>query len=193
MSSTGTGGVPSSTTTSTDTTTSTEDSGPCVEDAPFAPQCSNSAVVLTKCGCAEEALALLPMIAAAAKAAHEASGALCGSALPVPVVTPAGTYYMPCTGPGTDFQTGDSENGWVCLQVELPGPLHCRYAYTKGASPVTAASGGPDVVSTPESFEVSAEGDDDGDSITSAFAITGELQADGTMAIHPMFVHQPDE
>lgn len=191
----GTGGASSTGSTGGEATAGAGGAGgssPCVEPEPLAPECSLGPKPAS-CGCAEEATALLPALAAAAKGAFEAGGALCGSAIPIPAVPPAGNYYRPCLQPGVDFQTGDSTTGWICLAFDMPSPIHCRYTYTQGSSPLTAARGGPDPVSGPESFEVSAEGDDDGDNVTSAFAITGQLDASGEMVLSPMFVDQPGE
>lgn len=106
---------------------------------------------------------------------------LCGTAIPVPTTALRGTY-MPGTG-GVDFDTGDALTGWKCLKFSMTMPMYYKYSYTKGSSPILAASGGSKTVSGAESFEAAAEGDLDGDAVTSAFVLVGEKDAAGEMRL----------
>ncbi len=102
--------------------------------------------------------------------------ALCASAAPVPATPPAGVKYQPGTG-GVDFDTGDSVTGWKCLRFSMTQAVYYKYTYTKGSSPLSSAKGSTATVSAPESFEAGAEGDLDGDAVTSVFAIVGQEDA----------------
>jgi hypothetical protein len=164
----------------------------CLEDGLLTVPGSNSPIP-AKCGCAQEAIQVLPALAAAAKASFLATGSLCGGTFPVPSSVPHDVYYMPGAAEGMDFHTGDATLGWKCLGVAMPQVIHCQYSYTKGASPRTAAAGGPHEVSAPESFEVAAEGDSDGDAATGILAITGQLDASGDFTLYPMLVVDPEE
>lgn len=164
----------------------------CTEPDPIAPACllgPGQAV----CKCSDEAAILLPMLANAAQSAFITGGDLCWSAISVPATVPAAKYYVPCSQFATDFHTGDVDTGWICLGISMPETIHCRYTYTKGSSPVTVAHGGPNGVNGAESFEVAAEGDQNGDGITSAFTITGQVNAGGQLVISPMFADKPQE
>lgn len=108
---------------------------------------------------------------------------LCDTAIPVPARVPSGVKYMPGTGSGVDFDTGDAVTGWKCLRFSMTHPIYYQYSYTKGRSPVMAAKGGSATVSGPESFEVAAQGDLDGDSTTSAFVLVGQQDASGELRV----------
>jgi type IV pilus assembly protein PilA len=117
-----------------------------------------------------------------------ASHALCGSAVApgVPAVIPVGTKYQPGTGSqgaGVDFDTGTAVAGWKCLKFSMTQAIYYRYMYTKGSSPVTSAHGLNPVVADPESFEASAEGDLNGNGVTSAFVLVGAKDAAGEMRL----------
>jgi type IV pilus assembly protein PilA len=103
-----------------------------------------------------------------------ANHALCGSAAAaVPAAIPAGVKYQPNTAVGTDFDTGDSINGWKCLRFSLTQAVYYRYNYTKGGAPVSNGKPNAPTVPAGESFEASAEGDLDGDTAPSAFTMVG--------------------
>lgn len=144
------------------------------------------------CRCEDEALQLLPLIAAAAASAYEANGSTCGTAVSVPAVVPVDAFYVPVPAPGVDFLTGDDVTGWACLGITAPSKVYCQYQFTKGGSPVTDALGGQGTTH-PQGFEVAARGDDDGDAITSAFTIVGDIDPDGNLMLFPLFTNQPDE
>lgn len=101
------------------------------------------------------------------------SHALCKSATGVPAAVPAGTKYQPDTNPGKDYGTGDETTGWKCLRFEMTTPTYYKYEYHQGSGYKCTARGGADP--GPNGFEVSAEGDLDGDGKTSLFCRTGKL------------------
>ncbi|MEZ4298290.1 MAG: prepilin-type N-terminal cleavage/methylation domain-containing protein [Polyangiaceae bacterium] len=111
-----------------------------------------------------------------------ASHALCNTATSVPGTAPAGVKYQPGTG-GVDFDSGDLISGWKCLRFSMTQAVYYKYSYTKGSSPLTSAKGGSPTVSATESFEAGAEGDLDGDTSTSAFAMVGEEDASKEMRL----------
>lgn len=111
-----------------------------------------------------------------------ANHALCDTATAVPATPPAGVKYQPGTG-GVDFDTGDAVTGWKCLRFSMTQAVYYKYSYTKGNSPLSSARGSTATVSAPESFEAAAEGDLDGDTATSVFAIVGQEDAAKEMRI----------
>jgi hypothetical protein len=96
---------------------------------------------------------------------------LCKSAIPVPSRVPAGQKYMPIA---TDFLTGDAREGWRCLRFKVEDPIHYQYEYRVGGNYKGPARGGPDP--GPNGYEVSAEGDLDGDGKTSLFTLVGRVE-----------------
>ena len=165
--------------------------GVCDADAPL-PFPGAESMHGMDCRCEDEALQFLPLIAAAAASAYETKGSTCGTAVPVPAVPPADCFYVPYAAPGGDFLTGDDVTGWACLGITAPPKLYCQYLFTKGASPVADSVGGQGTTH-PQGFEIAARGDDDGDAITSAFTIVGDIDSNGTLVLLPLFTHQPDE
>lgn len=122
----------------------------------------------------------------AAVAARERTGQLCASAQPVPADgVPAAVRHQPSARGGEDFQSGDARRGWRCLGVTLEGPHYYRYHYNAGGGYLGPARGGPDP--GPGGFEVAAEGDLDGDGVTSLFTVTGNSAA-GEQAPRTIFV-----
>lgn len=138
-----------------------------------------------------EAKITVGAIARGAKASYEReqmgggvpARALCRSAISVPTVVPSGKKYMPSSAPGADFDTGDAETGWKCLKFAMTQSIYYKYSYTKGAIPVVAATGATLPAPGPESFEAAAEGDLDGDSVTSAFALVGQADSAGELRL----------
>lgn len=98
---------------------------------------------------------------------------LCKSAIDVPSSVPSGTEYQPSVAPGQDFDTGDPDTGWICLRFGLTQPHRYQYAYRQGGNYKGPARGGPDP--GPNGYEISAEGDLDGDGKTSLFTLTGAV------------------
>ncbi|TKD13006.1 hypothetical protein [Polyangium fumosum] len=137
---------------------------------------------------AVEARSTVSMLARAAVAAYEreqvdakpGTHRLCKSATPVPSVVPRDTTYLPSGKPGQDFEQGDTTSGWRCLQVSLVQPIRYQYEYRAGGNYKGPKRGGPDPGK--DGFEVSAEGDLDGDGKTSLFTMTGKIQ-NGTVVL----------
>jgi hypothetical protein len=170
------------------------DPGPCMED-PASAMTPEGTVgpAPSKCHCGDEVDTVLAMLAAASKLHHDSAGQSCDSAIAVPAAIPPATYYVPGSQPGVDFHTGDSQVGWKCLDVTKPALVHCKYSYTRGASPIATLHGAPVTATSPDDFEVAAEGDADGDGLPSAYSIVGNLGPDGEIVLQPMFVFQPQE
>ena len=120
-----------------------------------------------------EAKTTVAAIARAAKARYENDRVLCASAQPVPAdKPPAATKYAPSN---TDYG-GTERKGWKCLRFELTQPHRFRYNYE----------------ATRKSFVVVAEGDLDGDGVTSRISLgarveQGKLVLDETMHIEKEF------
>ncbi|MFO0588391.1 MAG: hypothetical protein U0441_12655 [Polyangiaceae bacterium] len=129
---------------------------------------------LSTCDFRAEAYHYLAEIANDGKLIHDNVGTSCASAITVPANgPPPGTYYRPQTG-GFDFDTGDSSTGWACLGFSSPIIVHCQYAYKKGATPVTDQQCGVSSQVNPETFEVAAMCDQDGDGKLAYFTLVGE-------------------
>jgi hypothetical protein len=109
---------------------------------------------------------------------------LCKSAQPVPAAVPRGIKFMPSNAPGTDWDTGDDQTGWRCLKFMMSSPHYYRYSFIAGGPYKGPARGGPDP--GPDGFEVSAEGDLDGNGVTSLFTRVGMInRATGAVTIVP--------
>jgi hypothetical protein len=96
---------------------------------------------------------------------------LCKSAQPVPSAVPRGKKYAPSNDPGRDWDSGDTEHGWRCLKFMMTQPQYYQYTYTVGGPYKGPKRGGPDP--GPNGFEIAAEGDLDGNGVTSLFTRTG--------------------
>lgn len=96
---------------------------------------------------------------------------LCKSAPPVPSEVPKGTKYQPRSELGEDFETGDATTGWKCLKFTITTPIRYRFEYRAGGNYKGPPRGGVDP--GPNGFEVSAEGDLDGDGKSSLIIQTG--------------------
>ena len=116
---------------------------------------------------------------------------LCKSARPVPSAVPRGKKYMP--DPSRDWNTGDADHGWRCLKFEVSEPQYYQYTYTVGGPYKGPKRGGPDP--GPNGFEIAAEGDLDGDGVTSLFTRTGVVDPQaGVVRISPeLWVDKEDE
>lgn len=112
----------------------------------------------------------------------ETTHELCQSAKAVPATVPLGRKYQPSTSPGSDYQAGDSTTGWKCLKFALTQPQYYQYQYVRGGPYKGPKRGGPDP--GPDGFEVSAEGDLDGDGKTSLFTRTGKI-VNGRVRVAP--------
>jgi type IV pilus assembly protein PilA len=94
----------------------------------------------------------------------------CASASAVPGTVPAGQKYQSSKG---DWNSGSATAGWQCLKFSMEEPQYYSYNYT--ASDTSAVSG---------AFIATANGDLNGDGVTSQFAVSGSAE-NGTIAISP--------
>jgi type IV pilus assembly protein PilA len=95
--------------------------------------------------------------------------AFCSSSTMVPSSVPAGQKYQ---SKSSDW-SGTPSAGWTCLKFVMDEPQYFAYQYT--VSSTDPSSGG---------FVASANGDLNGDTITSRFSITGSAQS-GVVSISP--------
>jgi type IV pilus assembly protein PilA len=94
---------------------------------------------------------------------------LCASASsPVPSAISAVTAAKYVSGP-TDWRAGDDTAGWACLKFDMLGPQYYMYGYSAAAS---------------TGFTATANGDLDGNGVTSAFAFTGFIVS-GSVVLAP--------
>jgi hypothetical protein len=122
-----------------------------------------------------EAKNTIGAIGRAMVSSYEANGALCGPVVPVPAAVPSGRKYQPSIAAGQDFQQGTATDGWTCLKFSMTQPMYYQYDVRIGGGYKGTARGGPDP--GPDGLEISAEGDLDGDGITSLFIRTGKVDA----------------
>lgn len=193
-----TGGAGGGTCTYDGGTGGTVDPGTLCEEPDPLPPLGSYGPIPSDCDCRLEAYQLLSILANDAKLRHDVTGDSCGSALPVPAQPPGATYYVPYTmiGTGMDFDTGNADVGWLCLGFVPPKRIHCRYSYTKGIAPKTEEFCGPEAgVTDPQSFEIVAEGDKDGDGNYATFVIVGDynLNAGGVIKLRPIQEYNWDE
>jgi len=73
-----------------------------------------------------------------------------------------GTKYQSSSKPGEDFHEGTAMKSWKCLGFYLDSPQYYMYNYTANVDPLPANA---DL----NTFSVTAEGDLNGDTITSLF------------------------
>lgn len=111
---------------------------------------------------------------------------LCKSAIAVPSRIPMARKYMPVTTDGEDFNSGGKLHGWRCLRIKVESPIYYQYEYRVGGDYKGPARGGPDP--GPNGFEVSAEGDLDGDGKTSLFTLTGVVENDTMKRATQIFI-----
>ncbi len=114
--------------------------------------------------------------------------AYCGSDLAfVPASAPQNKKYQPITADGSDFNSGDTVNGWKCLKFQMSEPIYYSYNYAKGIGVCTGS--GADGTA----FEVCAHGDLDGNGTNSTFA-RGAAQLNGqTKLSTEMFIQNEFE
>jgi type IV pilus assembly protein PilA len=98
------------------------------------------------------------------------SNRLCGTSTRIPanVSTVAGQKFQ--SSP-SDWNAGDAQTGWACLRFSMQDPQYYAYQYTLTGDGVTAGS---------TSFNITAQGDLDGDGSTSTFGFAGALVQDAT-------------
>lgn len=124
-------------------------------------------------------------------ASQKAVNALCNSATVVPNAVPVGTKYQPNNAVNSDFHTGDSLTGWMCLGFSLSSPIAYQYSYLKGGGYVSPGLGGPDPGS--DGFEAAARGDLDGDGVISTIARTGVVVGGSLHVSTQIFVDKETE
>lgn len=114
---------------------------------------------------------------------------LCGTATPVPstLALVRGTQYTPRSTPGVDFESGDARTGWKCLRFSVNQPIRYQYRYTQGSGYLV-----PSLAPGRDGFEVTAQGDLDGDGVPSTFALVGTVGSDDTVKVSPS-LHVQDE
>jgi hypothetical protein len=136
-----------------------------------------------------EAINTLRFLERSMVASHERESAagshrLCPSAPPVPERVPSGEKYTPHA---EDYQ----HPGWSCLGFSMTTPQRYQYEVRVGGPYKGPARGGYDP--GPNGYEISAEGDLDGDGKTSLFTVVGELGPHGVRRGAEMFVSDESE
>ena len=108
------------------------------------------------------------------------SNQLCTSAtakVPAAATSIAGKKYQSSTAPTADFHAGTNKDGWKCLGFTLDSPQYYMYNYTSATT----------------TFNVTAEGDLDGDTALSTFTRNGEIR-NGEVVLSPALIEDnPDE
>jgi hypothetical protein len=97
---------------------------------------------------------------------------LCPSAPPVPERVPSGENHFPRA---EDYQ----HPGWSCLEFSMTTPQWYQYEVRVGGPYKGPARGGYDP--GPNGYEISAEGDLDGDGKTSLFTVVGQIGPNNTV------------
>lgn len=139
----------------------------------------------------EREYAAAELIASSAGETQAATNLLCKSANPVPLAVPGGTKYQPNNAANTDFHTGSSSEGWLCLGYMMSTPLYYQYSYLRGGAYLSPNLGGPDPGA--EGFEAAAVGDLDGDGIHATFARTGIITNKRLRVSTQIFIHDEFE
>jgi type IV pilus assembly protein PilA len=102
-------------------------------------------------------------------AAAQNSNALCisaGAPVPATVSLVANKKYQ---SKPSDWDDG---KGWSCLRFTMEGAQYYSYNYTSTAAVGTAGA-------VTDKFDATAEGDLDGDTTSSKFTLSGQVQTDG--------------
>lgn len=94
---------------------------------------------------------------------------LCAAPPPVPAVVPRGVTHQPSTAPGEDF----GHAAWKCIGHANTKPMRYQIEVRVGSGYKGPGRGGPDPGKN--GFEVSAEGDLDGDGVTSLQTLTAVI------------------
>ena len=100
---------------------------------------------------------------------------VCNTADIVPVDVPTATKYRPRTGEGKEFETGDTQTGWKCVKFAVNHPIYFRLTYKRGTATQVAPANPATVSGSSKAFEAAAEGDLDGDGLTSKYVRTGKV------------------
>lgn len=141
-------------------------------------------------GAYEREFAAAELIATAGET-QASTNLLCKSANTVPVNVPSGTKYQPNNAANTDFHTGSSSEGWLCLGFTMSTPIYYQYSYLRSSGYLSPALGGPDPGS--DGFEAAAVGDLDGDGTHSTFARTGVITNKRLRVSTQIFIHDEFE
>jgi type IV pilus assembly protein PilA len=117
-----------------------------------------------------------------------AAQVLCASASAVPASAASvqGHKYQPSTADGADFNTGSPTAGWKCLKFQLSQPMYYQYGYVTGVG--TGKSG-----ATATGFEVSAQGDLDGNGVLSFFGRGADVRNNQVVLSTQIFVQNEFE
>ena len=111
---------------------------------------------------------------------------VCNTSTFVPTKVPAGKKYQPSTVEGKDFNSGTDDTGWKCLKFSVTQPILFRYHYGRGSATQVAPNNPKSTGGAQKAFEAAAEGDLDGDGVTSKFALTGKANlTTRTMIVSP--------
>lgn len=116
---------------------------------------------------------------------------LCKSSLPVPATIPKATTHKTSMGEGGDWDSGDENTGWKCLGYFSNEEIRYQYEYRQGGNYKGPKRGGPNPGK--DGFEISAEGDLDGDGKTSLFTRTGKVVGGKVVLDEEVFESDPSE
>jgi hypothetical protein len=115
----------------------------------------------------------------------------CKTSLPVPAKILKGTTYKTSMGEGGDWDSGDDNTGWKCLGYFTNEEIRFQYQYRHGSDYKGPKRGGPNP--GPNGFEISAEGDLDGNGKTSLFTRTGKIVGGKVVLDDDVFSSDPTE
>jgi type IV pilus assembly protein PilA len=106
---------------------------------------------------------------------------LCGTSTKVPGTAPANKKYQ---SSASDWNAGDTSTSWSCLKFSMNEPQYYAYQYQ-----ATGTTGGVGDTAT-----ITAEGDLNGDTVTSKFSLNGAIQSGGNLTFAPSIAEvNPDE
>jgi type IV pilus assembly protein PilA len=114
---------------------------------------------------------------------------LCQSAslsVPTTIASVTGHKYQSMASDwNTDAATAGT--GFACLKFSLEEPQYYMYSYTATTANTTGATAG-------DSFIAAAQGDLDGNGVTSLFQVEGQISAQFTLSTSPQIIEvRPDE
>jgi type IV pilus assembly protein PilA len=104
----------------------------------------------------------------------------------VPLTPPKNKKYQPSTADGVDFNAGDQITGWKCLKYGMSKPIYYSYGYTQGSAPCNSPA-------TAAGFEACAQGDLDGNGITSTFARGADIKNGSVKLTDEIYIHNEFE
>ena len=122
---------------------------------------------------------------------------LCATSTSVPDATTKiqGVKYQPNTAANQDYNAGTAQTGWPCLKFSMSDPQYYQYTYTKGANGTNLGQQGTIITVPGTGWQSGAVGDLDGDTVLSAFATGGDVNATTkeAKAFSQVGEFQPDE